>query len=280
MGETTAGPTHGHTADYSLRVSNHDSTTNPSPPPTPATPETFRWSDFDGVLFDLDGVITPTAVIHEHAWSELFAPWGFTPDDYHTYVDGKPRYDGVRSFLAARGVSLPHGDPSDAPGDHSICAMGNQKNALFTEILARDGIAPYPGSAATLDLLARINVPSAIVSSSRNAVPVLAAAGLADRFDVVVDGLVAAAAGLAGKPSPDSYQLGATQLDVDPGRTVVVEDATSGVAAGAAGGFVVVIGVDRGAGVDALLSHGATFVVDDLSALLDPSTGTPDGART
>lgn len=245
--------------------------------PTPITAETFHWSDYAGVLFDLDGVITPTAEIHEHAWSELFAPWNFTQSDYITYVDGKPRYDGVRSFLAARGVTLPDGDPTDAPGDDTVCAMGNQKNSLFTEILERDGIGPYPGSAATLDLLVRLDVASAIVSSSRNAVPVLAAAGLADRFEVVVDGLVAADAGLNGKPAPDSYLLGATSLGVDPSRTVVVEDATSGVAAGAAGEFAVVIGVDRGAGAEALLEHGATFVVKDLAELLDSPTDRADG---
>lgn len=233
--------------------------------------KTFRWTDYAGVLFDLDGVITPTAEIHEHAWGELFAPWDFTQTDYVTYVDGKPRYDGVRSFLASRGVTLPDGDPSDAPGDDTVAAMGNQKNVLFNEILDRDGIEPYPGSAATLDLLARRNVPSAIVSSSRNAVPVLAAAGLATRFEVVVDGIVAADAEIRGKPAPDSYLLGATRLGVDPKNTVVVEDATSGVAAGAAGEFAVVIGVDRGAGVAALLENGATFVVSDLADLLDPA---------
>lgn len=234
----------------------------------PHDAKSFRWSDFDGVLFDLDGVITPTAEIHEHAWAELFAPWGFSQADYITYVDGKPRYDGVRSYLASQGVELPDGDPSDEPGDATVCAMGNKKNALFNEILERDGIAPYPGSAATLDLLVEIGVDSAIVSSSRNAVPVLAAAGLSGRFEVVVDGLVAADAGLNGKPAPDSYLLGAERLGVDPSRTVVVEDATSGVAAGAAGGFAVVIGVDRGAGAEALLEHGATFVVNDLADLI------------
>jgi beta-phosphoglucomutase family hydrolase len=242
------------------------------------TAQTFRWTDYAGVLFDLDGVITPTAEIHEHAWAELFAPWGFTQSDYVTYVDGKPRYDGVRSFLAARGVTLPDGDPSDPPGDATVAAMGNKKNELFNVILERDGIAPYGGSAATLDLLASRDVPCAIVSSSRNAVPVLAAAGLAERFDVVIDGIVAADAGIAGKPAPDSYLLGATRLGVDPGRTVVVEDATSGVAAGAAGNFAVVIGVDRGAGADALLEHGATFVVDDLADLLDPLQSTADSS--
>lgn len=229
---------------------------------------TFRWSDHDGVLFDLDGVITPTAEIHEHAWGELFVAFDYTEADYLRYIDGKPRYDGVRSFLASRGIQLPDGDPSDPPGTDTVCALGNSKNALFNEILDRDGIAPYPGSQAALDLLEAAGIPSAIVSSSKNAVPVLLAAGLADRFDVVVDGIVAADLGLDGKPAPDGYLLGAARLGVDPRRTVVVEDATSGVAAGRAGGFAVTIGVDRGAGHDALLAHGATFVVDDLADLL------------
>ncbi|MFN3258409.1 MAG: HAD family hydrolase [Ilumatobacter sp.] len=231
----------------------------------------FRWNDFDAVLFDLDGVITPTAEIHEHAWGELFADFDYTEADYLAYIDGKPRYDGVRSFLASRGITLPDGDPTDPPGTGTVAALGNRKNTLFNDILVRDGIAPYPGSAATLDLLERLGVDSAIVSSSRNAVPVLRAAGLHDRFEVVVDGIVAGDAGLAGKPAPDGYLLGARLLGVEPNRTVVVEDAVSGVAAGAAGGFAVTIGVDRGAGHQTLLDHGATFVVDDLDQLL-PST--------
>ncbi|WP_439115778.1 HAD family hydrolase [Ilumatobacter sp.] len=235
------------------------------------TASNFTWTDYAGVLFDLDGVITPTAEIHEHAWSELFAAYDFTQADYLHHVDGKPRYDGVRDFLASRGVTLAEGTADDAPGDDSVCAMGNRKNELFNVILERDGIAAYPGSQATLDLLAEADVPSAIVSSSKNAVPVLAAAGLSDRFDVVVDGIVAAAEGLAGKPAPDGYRLGAERLGVQPARTVVIEDATSGVAAGKAGHFAVVIGVDRGAGVDALLNSGATFVVDDLDELLPPA---------
>lgn len=235
----------------------------------------FSWGDYDGALFDLDGVITPTAEIHEHAWAELFADYDFTQDDYLHHVDGKPRYDGVRDFLASRGVTLPDGTPDDAPGTATVCAMGNRKNELFNAVLDRDGIAAYPGSQATLDLLARAGVPSAIVSSSKNAVPVLAAAGLARRFDVVVDGIVAADEGLAGKPAPDGYLLGATRLGVDPARTVVIEDATSGVAAGHAGKFAVVIGVDRGAGVAALLEHGATFVVDDLDQLLPRGVEVP-----
>lgn len=232
----------------------------------------FRWSDHAGVLFDLDGVITPTAEIHEHAWGELFADFDYTEADYLEHIDGKPRYDGVRSFLSSRDIELPDGSPDDPPGDDTVCALGNRKNALFNTILERDGIAPYPGSQATLDLLAAIDVPAAIVSSSKNAVPVLEAAGLADRFDVVVDGVVAADLGLNGKPAPDGYLLGAQRLGVDPERTVVVEDATSGVAAGAAGDFAVTIGVDRGAGHETLLAHGATFVVDDLDELISPTT--------
>ena len=188
--------------------------------------------------------------------------------DYIQFVDGKPRYDGVRSFLASRNVTLPDGDPADEPGDDTVCAMGNRKNALFNEILERDGIAAYPGSQATLDALDADGVPSAIVSSSKNAVPVLDAASLGERFEVIVDGIVAADLGLNGKPAPDGYLLGAKRLGVDPSRTVVVEDATSGVAAGRAGNFAVVIGVDRGAGADVLLGHGATFVVSDLDELL------------
>ena len=233
------------------------------------TAATFRWSDYDAVLFDLDGVITPTAELHEYAWGELFANYDYTEADYLKYIDGKPRYDGVRSFLASRDITLPDGGPADAPGDESVYAMGNRKNTLFNEVLARDGIAPYPGSAATLELLTNASIPDAIVSSSKNAIPVLAAAGLGDRFDVVIDGVVATDQGLAGKPAPDGYLLGAERLGVDPARTVVVEDATSGVAAGAAGNFVVVIGVDRGAGPQALLDHGATFVVADLDELLN-----------
>lgn len=233
----------------------------------------FAWTDHDGVLFDLDGVITPTAEIHEHAWGELFADFGYTGDDYLRYIDGRPRYDGVRTFLASREIVLPEGSPDDPPGDGTVCGLGNRKNELFNAILTRDGVAPYPGSQATLDLLAAAGVPSGIVSSSKNAVPVLAAAGLGERFDVVVDGVVAAQAGLAGKPRPDAFLLGARQLGVEPATSVVVEDAVSGVAAGRAGGFGVVIGVDRGAGSDALLSNGATFVVGDLADLLPGAHG-------
>lgn len=222
------------------------------------------WSAYDAVLFDLDGVITPTAEIHERAWEDLFAPWDFTSEDYLRYVDGKPRYDGVRSFLESRGIEIPLGDPSDEPGDDTICAMGNRKNALFNQILDRDGIAPYPGSIAVLDLLDRLGTSQAIVSSSKNARPVLAAAGLGDRFAHIVDGLTAVGENLAGKPAPDMYLRGAELVKGDIARTVVVEDASSGVAAGAAGGFGLVLGIDRGGNREALMAAGAHLVVDDL----------------
>jgi len=222
------------------------------------------WGAYGAVLFDLDGVITPTAVIHEHAWAELFAPWGFTNADYLAYVDGRPRYDGVRTFLASRGVELPEGDPSDPPGDDTICALGNRKDEMFNTVLAREGIAPYPGSIAVLDHLDALAIPSAIVSSSKNARTVLRAAGIEDRFDAVVDGITLVDEHLAGKPDPAMFLHAACCLDVDPSRAVVVEDASSGVAAGHAGEFALVIGVDRGGNRKALQEAGADIVIDDL----------------
>ena len=233
-----------------------------------ATAADFDWLAHAGVLFDLDGVITPTAEIHEHAWGELFADFDYTEADYLRYIDGKPRYDGVRSFLSSRNVELPDGDPTDAPGDDTVCALGNRKNSLFNTILERDGVAPYPSSLATIELLDAAGIPSAIVSSSKNARNVLDAAGLGKRFGVVVDGVVAASEHIAGKPAPDMFLDAARKIGVDPSDVVVVEDAVSGVAAGAAGGFAVVIGVDRGAGAETLLRSGATFVVSDLAELL------------
>jgi beta-phosphoglucomutase family hydrolase len=234
---------------------------------------TVDWADHEGVLFDLDGVITPTAEVHQRAWSRLFAAWDFTQDDYLTYVDGKPRYDGVRSFIEARGLNLPDGSPDDPPGDETICAMGNKKDAMFNELLETEGVDPYPGSVAVLEELDRLGRPQAIVSSSRNARGVLAAAGLADRFEHVVDGVVADRDGLAGKPAPAMFLLAADLIGVAPERCVVVEDASSGVASGAAGGFGLVLGIDRGGNRDALLASGAHLVVDDLGDTLDRPAG-------
>jgi beta-phosphoglucomutase family hydrolase len=226
------------------------------------------WDRYEAVLFDLDGVITPTAEIHERAWTTLFEPYGFTPSDYLTYVDGKSRYEGVRSFLESRGVDLPFGDPSDPPGDGTICALGNRKNEVFNKILARGDVAAYPGTVALLDLLDELGSAQAIVSSSKNARAVLAAAGMADRFPVVVDGTTAAAENLASKPAPDSFLRAAGLLGVAPAATVVVEDAVAGVGAGVAGGFGFVLGVDRGGNAAALEAAGANAVVADLAETL------------
>ncbi len=236
-----------------------------------ATPcgTTIDWGRYRAVLLDLDGVITPTAEVHQRAWATLFAPWGFTSEDYLTYVDGKPRYDGVRSFLTSRGIDLPEGTPGDPPGDGTVAALGNRKDALFGELLERDGVAPYPGTLVLLDELDRLGVAQAVVSSSRNARPVLAAAGLGERFPHVVDGVTLVDERLRGKPEPDMFLHAAELLGVRPDEAVVVEDASSGVAAGAAGHFALVVGVDRGGNRQALLDNGADLVVDDLAETLD-----------
>ncbi len=227
-----------------------------------------QWGDFGAVLFDLDGVITPTASIHEKAWAALFAPWGFTSADYLAYVDGRPRYDGVRTFLASRGVELPEGTPTDPPGDGTVCALGNRKDEMFNAVLAREGIAPYPGSMAVMDHLDELGIPSAIVSSSKNARTVLRAADIEARFRAVVDGNTLVDEHLAGKPDPAMFLHAAQCLEVEPAQAIVVEDAISGVAAGHAGHFGLVLGVDRGGNRTALGEAGADLVVDDLGETL------------
>jgi len=239
------------------------------------------WDDYQGVLFDLDGVITPTAEVHMRAWSRMFntflderssaergAVEPYTDQDYYDYVDGKPRYDGVRSFLTSRGITLPEGRPDDPPTAQTVAGLGNRKNAVFGEVLRSEGVTAYPGSVRLLEALCGRGMKLAIVSSSRNAPDVLDAAGVTGFFDTVVHGGVAAAKGLAGKPAPDTFWEAADELGVPHSSAVVVEDATSGVAAGAAGHFALVIGVDRGAGANALLQSGADVVVNDLEELL------------
>ena len=234
------------------------------------------WDKVDAVLLDLDGVLTPTADVHMRAWDRMFNGYfmqhGITPPytdaDYFAYVDGKPRYDGVRSVLASRGVVLPEGDPSDAAGTETICGLGNTKNEAFNAVLREDGVVAYPASVVFLDWLKERGTAVAVVSSSRNARPVLEAAGLASRFDVVVDGLVSAERTLAGKPSPETFLFAAAELGVPAGRAAVVEDAISGVAAARAGDFGLGIGVDRGAGADALREAGADVVVRELDELV------------
>jgi beta-phosphoglucomutase family hydrolase len=233
------------------------------------------WNDYDAALFDLDGVITPTAEVHMRAWDQMFNDFlrdrgegqPYTDEDYFEYVDGKPRYDGVRSFLASRGIELPEGDPSDAPETESVAGLGNRKNADFEEILQDEGVEPYPGSVTLVKALQARGTKMAIVSSSRNAAAVLTAARMLDYFPVIVSGKEAGERGLAGKPAPDTFLDAAAQLGVPKERAVVFEDALSGVQAGAAGDFGLVIGVDRGVGEDALISNGADVVVDDLEEL-------------
>jgi beta-phosphoglucomutase family hydrolase len=237
------------------------------------------WSHHDAVLFDLDGVLTPTAEVHMRAWAEMFnaflTAWQdpsadtspYTDDDYFAHVDGKPRYDGVRDLLTARGIRLPEGDPADTPDADTVCGLGNRKNDAFNAVLERDGVSPFPGSVALLDHLRDLGMPLAVVSSSANAPAVLEAAGLSGRFVTVVDGHVATELGLPGKPAPDTFVHAATVCGTTPERSVVVEDAVSGVRAGAAGGFALVIGVDRGAGSQTLTDAGAHLVVSDLGDL-------------
>lgn len=234
-------------------------------------------STYDAVLFDLDGVLTPTAEVHMHAWrtmfAELFAAWGiepaYTDEDYFEYLDGKKRYDGVASLLRSRDVEVPWGEPADDPALDTVCGIGNRKNEVFARVLRADGIAPYPGSLRLLDSLREKGIPVAVVSSSKNADEVLRAAGIRDRFDVVMDGVIAERDHLASKPAPDVFLEGARMLGVDPARSAAVEDALSGVRSAAAGGFALVVGVDRGVGAEALREAGAHVVVDDLAAFVD-----------
>lgn len=240
---------------------------------------------YDAVLFDLDGVLTPTAEVHMHAWQsmfqELFAAWNITPEyterDYFEHLDGKKRYDGVASLLWSRDVEVPWGDPSDAPELDTVCGIGNRKNAVFESVLRSEGIAPYPGSLALLDVLRDAGTRIAVVSSSKNAREVLTAAGIIDRFEVIMDGVIAERDGLASKPAPDVFVEAAAMLGVDPASSAAVEDALSGVRSAAAGGFALVVGVDRGVGAEILRDAGAHVVVADLAEFLND--GNP-GIRT
>ncbi|MDZ8200032.1 HAD-IA family hydrolase [Microbacterium sp. SSW1-59] len=237
---------------------------------TPALPDL---TTYDAVLFDLDGVLTPTAEVHMHAWrtmfEELFAQWGIEPPyterDYFDHLDGKKRYDGVAALLRSRDVEVPWGDPADPTSADTVCGIGNRKNDVFARVLRADGIAPYPGSLRLLDALGAAGMPVSVVSSSKNAEEVLTAAGIRDRFPVVMDGVIAERDNLASKPAPDVFVTAARMMEVDPARSVAVEDAISGVRSAASGGFGLVVGVDRGAGADALRAAGAHVVVSDLA---------------
>ncbi|MGF9650433.1 HAD-IA family hydrolase [Pseudarthrobacter oxydans] len=240
-----------------------------------ATAELSAWTGASAILFDLDGVLTPTATVHERAWQELFEGYlasqprvaGYSESDYFDHIDGKPRFDGVRDFLASRGIVLPEGPTDDDPANITVQGLGNRKNRIFNDIVSA-GVEPFEGSVRFLQAALDRGLKVAVVSSSRNAPAVLAAAGLSRHFEVVVDGVVAAREGLPGKPSPATYQYAARLLDLPSRECVVVEDAVSGVQAGNAGTFHSVVGVDRGAGRQTLFEAGATVVVNDLDELL------------
>ena len=242
----------------------------------------------DGItacLFDLDGVLTQTAKVHDKAWKQTFDEFlrgyasehdqpfqEFDPDkDYDEYVDGKPRYDGVRSFLESRDISLPEGHPDDPPDKDTICGIGNRKNDLVLKLIKHDGVQPYEGSVRYLKAARDAGLRRAVVSSSANCHDVLVAAGIEDLLEERVDGNTADEEHLKGKPAPDTFLAGAKKLGVEPSQAVVFEDALAGVQAGKAGNFGYVVGVDRVGQADGLREHGASVVVKDLGELLDDS---------
>jgi beta-phosphoglucomutase family hydrolase len=236
-----------------------------------------------GCLFDLDGVLTQTAKVHDAAWKEMFDDYlrersrrtgePFVPfdpvADYDDYVDGKPRADGTRSFLESRGIHLPEGSDDDPPDAETVHGLGNRKNEIVLRKIRADGVEAYPGSVAYLRAVKEAGLPRAVVSSSANCRDVLIAAGIEDMFDARIDGVVAEQQHLRGKPAPDTYLAGAKALGLEPAAAAVFEDALAGVAAGRAGRFGFVVGVDRVGQAEALKEHGADVVVKDLAQLLE-----------
>ena len=227
-------------------------------------------------LFDLDGVLIQTLPLHKKAWKETFDPLlagagqpPFTDEDYLRHVDGKRRADGVRDFLASRGLEYPEGEPDDEPGNDTIAGIGNRKNELVLDVMENEGVQTYDGSVRFLRLARDTGLAIGVVTASANGERALETAGLAELVDVRIDGVVAARDELRGKPAPDTFLAGAEALGVEPAHAVVFEDALSGVEAGRAGGFAMVIGVDRGDNGEGLKEHGADVVVTDLAQLLD-----------
>jgi beta-phosphoglucomutase family hydrolase len=246
------------------------------------SPPTISPENFDAVLFDLDGVLTDTARVHAASWQEMFDAFlrqraelhgeTFRPfdidSDYHLYLDGRPRYDGVRDFLKSRNIDLPEGGPDDPPGHESVCGLGNRKNDLVGEAIDRVGVEAYPGSVRLVHHVLDQGIRTAVVSASENCAAVLEVAKIADLFEVRVDGLTLEERKLRGKPAPDSFLEAARELGVEPGRAVVIEDAISGVQAGRAGAFGLVVGVARKDNAEALVENGADHVVGDLAELI------------
>ncbi len=236
---------------------------------------------FEAVILDMDGVITQTATLHARVWKQMFDEYlaergqregrsyePFAIDaDYARYVDGKPRYDGVRSFLSARGIELPEGTPDDPPSLETDCGLGNHKNELFHQLVSQVGVDVYEDTLQQIQHWKRQGIKLGVISSSRNCPEILRAAGVLDLFEVKVDGTDLERLGLKGKPAPDMFLHAAAQLGVPPSRTLVVEDAYSGVQAGRAGGFARVVGVTRNGNAEELKRQGADLVVDDLRKL-------------
>jgi beta-phosphoglucomutase family hydrolase len=234
--------------------------------------------DITACLFDLDGVLTQTAKVHQAAWKRTFDEFlhgrdpdaaEFTQADYNEYVDGKPREDGVRDFLASRGITLPEGQDGDSADAATVRGVATRKNELLLRELDEHGVQVYEGSMRYLRAVKEAGLATAVVTASANGGQVVAAAGFADLIDARVDGVVAKREGLRGKPAPDSFLAGARALGVPPAQAVVFEDALSGVAAGRAGDFGFVVGVDRVGQADGLRERGADVVVQDLDELLD-----------
>ncbi|MGB3769163.1 MAG: beta-phosphoglucomutase family hydrolase [Phormidesmis sp.] len=239
-------------------------------------------NQFEAMLFDLDGVLTPTAKIHAACWKrvfdeflksrteatgEPFVPFEL-PQDYLRYVDGKPRYPGVESFLASRNIQLPYGDPKEAPNQDTVCGIGNGKDSYFVTVLNEDGIEAFPGAIALVQNLRDQGIKTAVVSSSRNCKEVLKVAKITHLFDTIMDGRVAETLHLPGKPAPDTFLRAVADLSVAPDKAVVFEDAIVGVQAGKQGQFGWVVGVAEPEGAQALLDNGANIVVADLGELL------------
>ncbi|MER5194211.1 beta-phosphoglucomutase family hydrolase [Streptomyces sp. NPDC002755] len=242
-------------------------------------PETIQ-----ACLFDLDGVVTRTAVVHAAAWKEtfdafLYAHGGkdFRPfdeaHDYAEYVDGRPRADGVRTFLASRDIELPEGEPGDPPDARTVHGLGNRKNELLLERIRTEGVEPYDGTLGYIAAARAHGLRTAIVSSSANTRDVLRSIDAEDLFEVRIDGVVAAERDLPGKPRPDTFLAAARDLGVEPSRAAVFEDALAGMDAGRAGNFGYVVGVDRVGQADALYTHGADIVVKDLADLAELAGG-------
>ena len=251
--------------------------------PQPDAQRAVTRDRYDAVLLDLDGVVTDTASIHAACWKQMFDEYlqkraiergeAFRPfdiaADYRLYVDGKPRYDGVRDFLTSRGIRLSEGSPDDPAQVETVHGLGNRKNDLVNKIIEDGGVVPYEGSVKFLHQLRNQRFKVAVVTSSQNCTAVLKAAKLDHFFDVQVDGNTIHAQHLAGKPAPDTFLMAARLLGVEPKRAIVIEDALSGVEAGSAGDFGLVIGVARKGNAEELRRHGAHLVVNDLGELAD-----------